>query len=259
MNRIDACFQKKNKNVLSVYFTAGFPALNDTTGIIKALDKHGADMIEIGIPFSDPVADGPVIQASSKSALENGITLNVLFEQLKDLRKITNMPVILMGYMNPVFKMGWDLFLEKCHVTGVDGVIIPDFPPEEYEISLLDRFRKYNIYNILLVTPQTPAERIKYLDQLSRGFIYMVSSYSTTGVQNGFGVEQTDYFKRIERMNLKNPRMIGFGISDQETFQTACRYAQGGIIGTGFIRMLNEAKNIDENVGEFLRNIRGLI
>jgi tryptophan synthase alpha chain len=257
MNRIDTCFQQKKKNILSVYFTAGFPALNDTMRVIRALEKHGADMIEIGMPFSDPVADGPVIQASSKKALENGMSLAVLFDQLKDLRNTTQLPVILMGYMNPVYKMGWDKFLKSCHEVGVDGLILPDFPPEEYKEEYQEKFRSYDIYNILLITPQTSEKRIRYLDGLSEGFVYMVSSYSTTGVQNGFGKEQTDYFNRINEMKLKNPRMIGFGISDSETFSIASKYASGGIIGTAFVRMLLQDEGMDAKVGGFLREIRG--
>jgi len=240
-----------------VYFTAGFPALNDTTDIIRALDKHGADMIEIGMPFSDPVADGPVIQESSKKALDNGMRLELLFKQLSGLRAITDIPVILMGYLNPVYKMGVEKFLDNCTAAGIDGLILPDFPAEEYELRYKQMFEERNMYNILLVTPQTPVERIRKIDDLSHGFIYLVSSYSTTGVRNGFGNTQFDYFKKIRDLELKNPGLIGFGISNNETFRTACKYAQGGIIGTAFINALKQDRGIDEKVGEFIRGIRG--
>lgn len=255
MNRIDKCFKEKKQNILSIYFTAGFPALNDTRRVIKALDKNGADMIEIGMPFSDPVADGPVIQKSSKKALENGMNLNLLFEQLSDLREITDMPVILMGYLNPVFKMGMDRFLEKCSEKGVDGVILPDFPPEEYENSYKEKFEQCGIHNILLITPQTSEIRIRKVDELSKGFVYMVSSYSTTGVKNGFGDPQINYFDRILKMQLKNPSLVGFGVSNRETYRMACQYSNGAIIGTAFIKALEKNGKLDEKVEGFIKSI----
>ncbi len=252
MNRIDRCFQQKKSNILSIYFTAGYPALNDTGRVIRALEKHGVDMIEIGIPFSDPVADGPVIQKSSKKALDNGMNLNLLFEQLSGLREMTDMPVILMGYLNPVFKMGLEEFLKKCSERAIDGVIIPDFPPGEYEKHYMEMFEHYGIHNIMLITPQTSDERIREIDNLSRGFVYMVSSYSTTGVMKGFGEKQTAYFSRVKDLKLKNPALVGFGISNRESYTTACKYAQGAIIGTAFINALSGEQGMDEKVGTFL-------
>lgn len=257
MNRIDKCFQEKLNNILSIYFTAGFPALNDTRRIIKSLDKHGADMIEIGMPFSDPMADGPVIQKSSKKALDNGMTLPLLFEQLKDLRKITQMPLILMGYLNPIHKMGMEKFLRKCSEVGVDGVILPDFPAEVYEKEYLDLFHKHKIHNILLITPQTPGERIRKLTDLTGGFLYMVSSYSTTGVQDGFGEKQLEYFEKINKMKLSKPGLIGFGVSNKETFKMAGNYASGAIIGTAFINALEGEGPLDEKVNQFIKRIKG--
>jgi tryptophan synthase alpha chain len=255
MNRIDKCFREK-KNILSIYFTAGYPALNDTSRIIRALDKHGADMIEIGMPFSDPIADGPVIQQSSKKALENGMSLKVLFEQLKNLRNLTDLPVILMGYLNPVYKMGMEKFLDNCVQCSIDGLILPDFPPEEYEENYVDMFKSHDIFNIMLITPQTSEERIRKIDSISRGFIYMVSSYSTTGVQDGFGEQQLEYFKRIGELRLQNPGLIGFGISNRKTFRIASEYASGAIVGTAFIKAVSGEGAMDQKVGEFVRMLR---
>ena len=256
MNRIEKLFSQKKKQILSLYFTAGFPDLNDSMNIIEALDKSGADMIEIGMPFSDPVADGPVIQESSKKALNNGMNLDLLFKQLKDLRSITEIPVILMGYINPVFRMGMEGFLDKCREAGIDGLILPDLPPQEYQEHFKSMFEEYSIHNILLITPQTGDTRIKEIDALSTGFIYAVSNYATTGGQTDFGQNQLDYFQRIKNMHLNNPLMIGFGISDKQSFDTACRYASGGIIGTAFIKALNEEGSIETKVGEFIRKFR---
>lgn len=256
MNRIDKCFLEKKKNILSVYFTAGFPALNDTRRIIKALEKHGADMIEIGMPFSDPVADGPVIQKSSKKALDNGMSLEILFEQLKGLRELTQMPVILMGYFNPVYRMGIQKFLEKCSEVEIDGVILPDLPAEEFEKEYIELFANRKIHNILLITPQTPEERIIKLSRLSGGFLYMVSSYSTTGVIDGFGDRQIEYFSRIKKMELPIPGLIGFGVSDKKTFRIACKYAEGAIIGSAFLKAIEEDGPLDKKVENFFRKIK---
>lgn len=256
MNRIDKCFQEKQNNILSIYFTAGYPAINDTRRIIKALDRHGADMIEIGIPFSDPIADGPVIQKSSKKALNNGMRLELLFHQLEDLREITSIPVILMGYLNPVFRMGMEKFLKNCSRVGVDGVILPDFPPEEYESHFHEIFKKHKIHNILLITPQTPEDRVKKLADLSGGFLYMVSSYSTTGIHHGFGEKQVEYFERIRKLGLSKPGLIGFGVSDHKTFTIAGKYASGAIIGTAFINALGENSPLDKKVEQFINKIR---
>lgn len=254
MNRIDKLFSEKKGNILSIYFTAGYPAQNDTLRIIKSLDQYGADMIEIGMPFSDPVADGPVIQESSQVAIYNGMTLDLLFVQLKSLREITEMPVILMGYLNPVYRMGMDLFLEKCKKAGVDGVIIPDLPLEVYRDEYRKDFEKAGIRNILLITPQTTDDRIREIDSMSGGFLYLVSSYSTTGRTGSFSKKQIDYFSRIRGMKLKNPGVIGFGISDREGFKTACRFASGGIIGSAFIRAINERGPMDEKIEKFFRD-----
>jgi tryptophan synthase alpha chain len=255
MNRIEILFQTRKHNILSIYFTAGYPALNDTIGIIQELAKAGVDMIEIGMPFSDPVADGPVIQVSSQKALSNGMTIKLLFEQLARVRETTNMPLILMGYFNPVLKFGMENFLHKCRKTGIDGVIIPDLPVEEYLKSYEALFEKYNILNIFLISPQTPEERITYLDSVSKGFLYMVSSASTTGAINNFDESQITYFKKVNDLKLKTPRLIGFGISNNETFSQACNYANGAIIGSSFIRALDGTSTLPENVHKFIRQI----
>ncbi len=257
MNRIDKLFQTKKKNILSIYFTAGYPALNDTLHTIQDLDKAGVDMIEIGIPFSDPVADGPVIQRSSEKALSNGMTIKLLFKQLAWLRETTDLPLILMGYINPVFRFGVEKFLHKCQKTGIDGIIIPDLPVEEYREPYEALFEKYNIYNIFMISPQTPDDRITYLDPISKGFLYMVSTSATTGTINKFDESQTTYFKKVNDLNLKTPRLIGFGISNNETFIQACNFANGAIIGSSFIRALDGNGTLTENIRGFIRNIRG--
>ncbi|MCF8378111.1 MAG: tryptophan synthase subunit alpha [Bacteroidales bacterium] len=259
MNRIDSLFQNKKAQILSVYFTAGYPELEDTMKIIETLDKSGADMIEIGMPFSDPVADGPVIQESSKIALGNGMNLDLLFKQIKTLRQKTQIPVILMGYINPVFRMGMEIFLNKCQHAGIDGLILPDLPAEEYEEHFKSLFEERGINNILLITPQTSDTRILEIDNLSRGFIYVVSNYATTGGQSDFSSNQLSYFRRIKNLNLKNPLMIGFGISDKKKFNTVCEYAAGGIVGTSFIQALNEQGKIEKKVGEFVQKFKEVL
>jgi tryptophan synthase alpha chain len=254
MNRIDKLFQTKKSNLLSIYFTAGHPNLNDTCTIIKAIEKSGADLIEIGIPFSDPIADGPVIQQSNQVALKNGMSLKLLFEQLKDIRKEVAIPLIFMGSFNPVFKFGVDQFCAKCKETGIDGTIIPDLPAYEYEEKYMDVFKKNDLFNIFLVTPQTEESRIKHLDKLSKGFLYMVSSYATTGSGKGMYQSQA-YFERMQKMELKNPRLIGFGIKDKTSFQNACKYANGAIIGTAFIKALEMEGAIEERVKTFIKEI----
>lgn len=255
MNRIHKLFRKSKGNILSVYFTAGYPALNDTVRIIQYLEKYGAGMIEIGMPFSDPVADGEVIQKSSQKALENGMSLKLLFTQLKGIREKINLPLILMGYYNPVYRMGLGHFLEQCAETGIDGIILPDYPPEEYETMHLSIFRKYGISNILLVTPQTPEERIREIDRISDGFIYMVSSYATTGMGKEFSKEQEEYFSRLKGMNLKNPLVAGFGISDRRNFETACRYGDGAITGTSFIKAISADGPMEEKIRKFMQEM----
>ena len=252
-NRITSLFKRKERNILSIYFTAGYPALNDTLTIIKELEKNGADLIEIGMPFSDPVADGPVIQHSSEIALENGMTINLLFEQLKEIRKTVSIPLILMGYLNPVMQYGVEEFCTKCHETGIDGTIIPDLPLEVYEEEYKAIFEKHLLSNIFLITPQTPEERIIKIDSLSTGFIYMVSSSSTTGVKESENNDQISYFERIQTMNLRSGRLIGFGISDKSSFLRACIYANGAIIGSAFVTGMAGDSKIEGKVSAFMQ------
>ncbi len=239
MNRIQHKLNE-DKKLLSIYFTAGYPSLNDTVSIIESLENSGVDMIEIGLPFSDPLADGPTIQASSTQALKNGMTTEVLFNQLKDIRKTVSIPLIIMGYFNPMLQYGVENFCKKCHEIGIDGLIIPDLPVDVYHEEYQATFEKYGLTNVFLITPQTSDERIRYIDSVSNGFIYMVSSASTTGAKTGFGEEQLNYFKRINDMTLNNPQIVGFGISNSETFTQATTYAKGAIIGSAFIKHLNQ-------------------
>lgn len=256
MNRIEKLFTDKKKNILSIYFTAGYPGINDTLPIIRQLDNAGVDLIEIGMPFSDPVADGPVIQRSSEKALQNGMSLNLLFKQLEKVRSVTDVPLILMGYINPFFRFGMEDFINKCCETGIDGTIIPDLPVEEYLASYSSLYEKNNIFNIFLISPQTPVERIKYIDTISKGFLYMVSTSSTTGMKKGFDNSQTAYFSKIRDLNLKTPGLIGFGISDKSTFDQACAYSVGAIIGSAFIKALDEKGGLAENTKRFIRSIK---
>jgi len=258
MNRINKLFENRKKKILSVYFTAGYPELDDTLSIIRELDKSGVDMIEIGMPFSDPVADGPVIQRSSEKALGNGMTLNLLFEQLSDLRKMTEIPVILMGYINPVLRFGVENFLRKCRETGIDGTIIPDLPVEEFKESYESLFTKYNILNIFLVSPQTPVERILWLDSISTGFLYIVSTTATTGGTNSFDRNHLNYFRKVNDLKLKTPGLIGFGISDKTTYEQACEFSSGVIIGSAFIRALDENGSLPEKIQRFVNELRVL-
>lgn len=255
-NRINQLFEAKKENILSVYFTAGFPNLNDTVETIQELEKNGVDLIEIGIPFSDPTADGPTIQHSSETALKNGMSLKLLFEQLNEIRKSVKIPLILMGYFNPVMQFGVKEFCKKCRETGIDGVILPDLPLEEFEIQYKIYFTKNNLHNILLITPQTPEMRIRQIDEASGGFIYMVSSAATTGAGKKVEDFHQNYFERIQQMNLKNPRLIGFGISDQATFANACRFAGGAIIGSAFVNAMRECTDIKKCVASFVQSIR---
>ena len=237
MNRINKVFNKK-KNLLSIYFTAGFPDINDTLKIIKELDKSQVDMIEIGLPFSDPLADGPTIQKSSEKALSNGMTTNLLFDQLKDLRKISDIPVVIMGYFNPILQYGIEKFCSNCKDVGIDGLIIPDLPADIFKKNYKIIFEKYKLNMMFLITPQTSNERINLIDDLSKGFIYMVSSYSVTGAKDSFDKYQIEYFKRIKKLNLSNPLLIGFGISNKKTFQAACQNSNGAIIGSAYIKYI---------------------
>jgi tryptophan synthase alpha chain len=246
MNRINKKL-REDKKLLSIYFTAGFPKLNDTVTIISQLEKSGVDFIEIGLPFSDPLADGPTIQESSTVALDNGMTSEILFEQLKDVRKSVSIPLIIMGYFNPMLQYGVEAFCKKCAEIGIDGLIIPDLPVKEYNEHYKTFFEKYNLINVFLITPQTTEDRIRFIDEISDGFIYMVSSASVTGSQNSFGNLQNEYFKRIDSMNLKSPQIIGFGISNAQTFQQATKYAKGAIIGSAFVSHLREKGTSDIN------------
>jgi tryptophan synthase alpha chain len=256
MNRIDKLFKDKIGNILSVYFTAGYPQLDSTAGIVRTLEDAGVDMVEIGIPFSDPMADGPVIQRSNEKALQNGMSLKLLFNQLKNIRQEVKIPLLLMGYLNPVIQFGVEEFCAKCMETGIDGVILPDLPPLIYTEEYLSVFNKYNLYNILLITPQSSVERISAVDKISRGFIYMVSSSSVTGTKGNFSDDQISYFKKVKEMNLENPCLIGFGISNRETFINAGKYARGGIIGSAFVKILGQDGNIYDKINQFVQELK---
>ena len=252
-NRIKRKLQE-DKKLLSIYFTAGYPSLNDTVQIIQDLEKNGVDMIEIGLPFSDPLADGPTIQESSTQALKNGMTTELLFNQLKDIRKSVSIPLIVMGYFNPMLQYGVEAFCKKCHEIGIDGLIMPDLPLDVYQSDYEAIFKKYGLLNIFLFTPQTSDQRIQQIDKASDGFIYMVSSASVTGSKSGFGKEQENYFERVAAMNLKNPQIVGFGIKDTETFNQATKTAKGAIIGSAFIKHLT-AHGINKTAN-FINTIR---
>ncbi|WP_026210888.1 tryptophan synthase subunit alpha [Flexithrix dorotheae] len=256
MNRIDQVFQEK-KNILNIYFTAGYPKLGDTVKIIKALEKGGADLIEIGMPYSDPVADGPTIQESNMEALENGMTITKLFEQLEGIRDHTNIPIILMGYINPVIQYGVERFVEKCKAIGIDGTILPDLPLPDFKREYKALFDKAGLYNIFLISPQTSEERIKQIDEASNGFIYMVSSNSITGAKDKIQEGQVEYYERVKSYNLRNKKLIGFGISNNETFTNACAYAEGAIIGSAFIKLLSQSDNLDKDIAEFVKSVKG--
>ncbi|MBA3986798.1 MAG: tryptophan synthase subunit alpha [Flavobacteriales bacterium] len=249
MNRIQKKLEE-DKKLLSIYFTAGYPEIEDTVPILQALEKSGVDMVEIGLPFSDPLADGPTIQESATIAINNGMNTKVLFALLKDMRKTVKIPVLLMGYFNPILQFGVEKFCQKCRDVGIDGLIIPDLPVGVYEESYKEMFLNAGLINIFLITPHTTQERIRYMDSVTDGFIYMVSSAGTTGAKNAFKKEQADYFKRISEMQLKNPQIVGFGISNKETFKKATKYASGAIIGSAFIQMLTSKglKGIDTYV-----------
>lgn len=253
MNRINQKLNEEQK-LLSIYFTAGYPNLDDTMTILQELEKSGVDMIEIGLPFSDPLADGPTIQASSTQALKNGMTTEVLFDQLKDIRKTVKIPLIIMGYFNPILQYGVEAFCKKCSEIGIDGLIIPDLPVDVYSDQYKSVFETYGLINVFLITPQTSDTRILHIDSISKGFIYMVSSASVTGSSTGFGEEQLSYFKRVAEMKLTNPQIVGFGISNQETFNQATTDAKGAIIGSAFIKHLKN-EGISE-ISSFINKIK---
>jgi tryptophan synthase alpha chain len=245
MNRIDNLFEKEKKGVLSVYFTAGFPQLNDTVPVIQSLEKNGVKLIEIGIPFSDPMADGPVIQSSGSKALKNGMSLSILFNQLSTVRDSVKIPLILMGYLNPIMQFGFDKFCAAAKRCGVDGVIIPDLPFEDYLENYKLIAEAHNVHIIMLITPETSEERIRLIDTHTGGFIYMVSAASVTGAKSSFSEDNLAYFNRVNAMQLKNPRMIGFGISNKSTFDAACDNASGAIIGSKFVSLLESEETIE--------------
>jgi len=256
MNRINQLFQQKKSNILSIYFTAGHPQLETPIAILSELEKSGVDMVEIGMPFSDPLADGIVIQDSSTKALKNGMSIKILFSQLKDIRNNSKIPLLLMGYLNPVLQFGVEKFCIKCKEIGIDGIILPDLPLDEYQEKYKQVFDKYDLRFIFLITPQTTDERIKMIDSLSNGFIYMVSSASTTGAKGTIAEKQIEYFNKIKSLNLKNPLIIGFGISNKETFTYACRYANGAIIGSAFVKMINNSENLKLDIPRFISEIK---
>ena len=253
-NRILQLFDRKKENILSVYFTAGYPEVDMTCEIIRELQQQGIDMIEIGIPFSDPMADGVVIQNAATQALRNGMSLRKLFSQLENIRETIDIPLILMGYLNPIMQYGFENFCKRCREIGIDGMIIPDLPFKDYLEEYKDIADRYDLKIIMLITPETSEERIRFIDENTEGFIYMVSSAATTGVQSSFAADKQMYFERIAAMNLKNPRLIGFGISNRETFDSACRNASGAIIGSQFVKLLAE-KTLAEAVSRLLEMI----
>jgi tryptophan synthase alpha chain len=254
MSRLKELFARKDKKVLNVYCTAGFPELNSTISVMQALEANGANIIELGMPYSDPLADGPVIQASGNIALANGMTIKVLFEQLNDFRKTVSLPVILMGYMNPVLQYGFEKFCKEAAAVGVDGLILPDLPEHEFETEFGVIIKKYGLDFIFLVTPETSEERLKKLDALSTGFLYAVSSSATTGSEKDFNAVEK-YLLRLQEMKLVNPVLVGFGIKDKETFESASKYSNGAIIGTAFIKSLEHSKDLALSVKQFLGDI----
>ena len=254
MSRLQQLFHTKSKNILNVYCTAGFPQLHSTLDVMKALQQNGADIIELGMPYSDPLADGPVIQQSNMAALSNGISIAKLFEQLKEFRKEISVPVVLMGYMNPVLQYGFEKFCADAAAAGIDGMILPDLPQYEFETEYGPIIKSHGLDFIFLVTPETSDERIKKIDTLSSGFIYAVSSSSTTG--NNKAIEnQEGYFKKLKAMNLKNPVLVGFGIKDKSTFEAACQYSNGAIIGSAFIKALHKSTDTAAATKEFLKSV----
>ncbi len=256
MNRITELFNSKTKNILSVFYTAGFPNLNDTGLVAKELEKSGADIIEIGIPFSDPVADGPVIQGSNKIALDNGMTLKLLLQQVKELRQECKLPIILMGYLNPVLQYGVEKFCEDASHAGVDGVILPDLPLQEFESEYQTHFEKNNLKNIFLISPTTSEPRIREIDAATNGFIYAVSASSTTGAKGSFLEDQIKYFKKLQSLKLKTPFLIGFGISNHDSFVDACTYSSGAIVGSAFINAIKNSNNLPLTIKDFVNGIR---
>lgn len=256
MNRIIKLFQQKDKDILNIYFTAGYPNKQDTTKVILALDEAGADLIEIGMPYSDPLADGPTIQESGTQAIQNGMTLDVLFDQITEVRKQTDIPLVMMGYFNQVMQYGEERFFKKAKEVGVDGLILPDLPVYEYESLYRDLIESLGLSISFLITPQTSNDRIRQIDELTKGFIYMVSNSSITGAKSGISGQQLAYFDRINAMQLQNPRLIGFGISDHATYRTACNYSNGAIIGSAFIRALAKSDDVRQATLDFVSMVK---
>jgi tryptophan synthase alpha chain len=259
MNRVHKLFKEKKSNILSIFYTAGFPGLNDTVRIAESLQRSGADIIEIGIPFSDPVADGPTIQASNKIALDNGMNVKLLLSQVKEIRRSVTIPIILMGYLNPVLQFGIEAFLKAAAEAGVDGLILPDLPIDVYQHEYKELFDEAGLTNTFLISPTTTEDRIRKIDTLTSGFIYAVSASSTTGAKNDFTTDQLTYFEKLRSMHLKNPFLIGFGISGHHTFSTAAAYGSGAIVGSAFINLLNESKDFESDIKQFIGAINGEI
>jgi tryptophan synthase alpha chain len=257
MNKLDQLFSSGKKNILNIYCTAGYPKLESTSTVMLALQQSGADIIELGIPYSDPIADGPVIQKSNMHALQNGISIQKIFVQLNTIKGALQIPVILMGYLNPVMQYGLERFCKDAATAGVSGIILPDLPMYEYEHFYKPLFEKYGLHFIFLISPQTSEQRIKKADKLSKGFLYAVSSSATTGTETDFEHQQL-YFKKIKNMNLRNPIMIGFGIKDKSTFDMACSYSSGAIIGSAYIKALGNGENIEGITHQFINGIRTL-
>lgn len=254
-SRLEHTFRDK-KDILNVYLTAGFPKLNDTVEVVQELAKNGVDMVEIGMPFSDPLADGPTIQHSSEIAIKNGITLALIFEQVAEIRKTVQIPIILMGYYNQMLQYGVEQFLNKANEVGVDGLIIPDLPLDIYQQEYKVLFEKYDIKMSFLITPQTTEDRVLEIAKESSAFLYIVSSYAITGGKSKIKEYQTNYFKKIAALNISTPKLIGFGISNVETFNKACEYANGAIIGSAFIKAIGKSENLKESINQFITQIK---
>lgn len=256
MNRIDKLFNTKQKDILNIYFTAGYPRLDDTTTVIHNLVENGVDLIEVGMPYSDPLADGPTIQQSGQKAIANGMSLPTLFQQIAAVRKTTEVPLVLMGYFNQLMQYGEAAFFDRCVEAGIDGLILPDLPIYEFETFYKQMLEERGLKISFLITPQTSEDRIRKIDELSTGFVYMVSDASITGSKKGISEHQIAYFERIEAMNLKAKRLIGFGISDHAAFSTACQYANGAIIGSAYIRALSNGEDIESSTRHFIQTIK---
>ena len=256
MNRINQLFNSNKKDILSIYFCAGDPTLDGTANVIRTLEKHGVSMIEVGIPFSDPMADGIVIQNAATQALRNGMSLKILFEQLRNIRQDVNIPLVFMGYLNPIMQFGFENFCHQCVECGIDGVIIPDLPFRDYQDHYRIIAERYGIKVIMLITPETSEERVREIDAHTDGFIYMVSSAATTGAQQDFNEQKQAYFRRINAMNLQNPRLVGFGISNKATFEAATAHSSGAIIGSKFVQLLKSEATPAEAVDKLLEALK---